>query len=151
MPKPFSRKITENTEQTKAESINKISDKDSRFSKSKIKFGMFELESFPSGNILQTKSESRYNSKSHSPRKIKENSKIQASSSGESKSDPDSKHVSELENSELKQTADFFRPSDEAYLKDTAKRLSFGRKGKKIINNKLEQSSSKYSNKFYFA
>lgn len=84
---------------------------------------MFELESLPSGNIFQTKSETKTESKSgsRSPEKIKQNNGIQDINSSKNffYNDPQflnlaSKQQSENESSELKETADFFRPSQDS-------------------------------------
>lgn len=138
---PFSRKITENTDNTKAESVHKISDKDSKHSKSRIKFGIFELESLPSGKIFQTKSDGKTESRSVSPEQIKNNDKIipiiSKVNKQECPKEPncDSKQQSDAENSELKETADFFRPSPDSFLESTDKKLSFG----------IQKSSPKFS------
>ena len=53
---PYSRKITENTDITKADSINKLSESSSKLV-SRIKVKGFELESLPSSQLFNTKSD----------------------------------------------------------------------------------------------
>lgn len=120
----ITRKVTGNTDNTKADSVIKTSERGYRGAMKSNR--MFELESFPSGNIFLTKSE-EHDSRSKTKEKMPidlDNFKIVPnlgtnSSYNRVGSEHASKETSELENSELKQTADFFRPSPR--LKDTPK------------------------------
>ena len=60
---PYSRKVTENTDITKADSMNKLSESSSKLV-SRIKVKGFELESLPSSHLFNSKSNEREDSKS---------------------------------------------------------------------------------------
>jgi len=124
---PYSRKVTENTDFTKADSAHK-SNENSKQSNSKIGIQKYDIESFPNANIFATKYEDQ---ELFSPdidevkvalpnHTVSLNAKIVSVDS--------SLQCSDMENSELKQTADFFRPGSEIMSKPTSQKFPFKRK-----------------------
>jgi hypothetical protein len=155
---PLVRKATGNTDNTKADSVIKMSEKGRKGGSKPNK--MFDLESFPSGNIFLTTPEDqemRPKTRERTLLDIENFEKVPGlgSLAALDRTEKVLKETSEFENSELKQTADFFRPSQrqkstpkDKFKKNTPK--SYNVKMKKIDwNAKLKWSPIK-SSKFKF-
>lgn len=126
----LSRKVTENTDFTKADSTNKMSES-SRKLVPRIRVKGFELESLPSSQLFNSKSDEQEETKTKKQEKIRLNmnikNDIQVSNLAEGKPVEYTIHQSDCENNELKETADFFRPSPTSF-ESRHKRFSFGKK-----------------------
>lgn len=135
---PFSRKVTNNTDNTKEESMIKVSDLSNKMILA-IKLKGYDLDSLPSSHFFATKSDDQDEPFEKNREKIKSNVGIEdiskASIGEKDKSVDNSNQHSEVESSELKQTADFFRPSPtDGEIK--MKRFSFGKKnGNRRLQN----------------
>ncbi|CAI2376760.1 unnamed protein product [Moneuplotes crassus] len=120
----YSRKITGATENTKADSVFKRSEvSNKQIKRGKLQLG-FEIESMQSSNMFVTKSEEDEEQKCQKASESSIDNIETAPRIENGDSNPTSNNTSELENSELKETADFFRPSLNA---SPSKRFSFGR------------------------
>jgi hypothetical protein len=153
---PLVRKVTGNTDITKADSVTKMSEKGVKGGSKPNK--MFDLESFPSGNIFLTKSEDQemqLKTREMAILDIQNFKKVSVlgNLAALNRAEKTSKETSELENSELKQTADFFRPSkrQKSTLKDKFKKntpKSYNVKMKKIDWNAKIKWAPVKSSKF---
>lgn len=132
---PISRLITENTDNTKADSLVKHSANSNKLGRSKLSSYGFDLDSFPSGNIFRTKSKSDLDEEENSIPEMVKADEVDSNIVPETQTDKiesveTSIQCSEHDNSELKQTADFFRPPNKQVSEASSKRSSFGFKKK---------------------
>lgn len=134
----YSRKITGVTENTKADSALRRSEIGSRQNRrNKIAQG-FDLESLHSCKMFNTKSSEEAKAKNSSCDLSIDNIET-ASNLQNPDSSISSIPNSSMSNSQLKQTADFFRPGD-APKEATSKRFSFGRN---FQGDQIHQNSQK--------